>query len=84
MEREITQRQLRNQSGEVMRGLDSGESFVVTRNGVAVGELVPIRTRRFVSRGAVLAALSRAAPIDFERFRADVDRLADQDPVPRG
>ena len=36
MAREITQRELRNDSGEVMRALDRGESFLVTRNGVAV------------------------------------------------
>ncbi len=41
--REITQRQLRNESGEIMRELDRGESFLVTRNGTPVGELVPIR-----------------------------------------
>jgi antitoxin (DNA-binding transcriptional repressor) of toxin-antitoxin stability system len=34
MAREITQRELRNSSGEVMRALDRGEAFVVTRNGV--------------------------------------------------
>nr|WP_291822800.1 hypothetical protein [Candidatus Microthrix sp.] len=33
----ITQRELRNGSGEIMRRLDEGESFVVTRNGVPVG-----------------------------------------------
>src|SRR5215472_1015881 len=37
--REITQRELRNDSGEIMRALDQGESFVVTRNGTPVGEL---------------------------------------------
>jgi antitoxin (DNA-binding transcriptional repressor) of toxin-antitoxin stability system len=84
MAREITQRQLRNQSGEVMRALDAGESFVVTRNGVAVGELTPLRRHRFVSKDAVLAAFDRAARIDAERFRTDVDRLADQDPTLRG
>ncbi len=84
MAREITQRQLRNESGEVMRALDSGESFVVTRNGVAVGELSPVRRRRYVSREVALAAFSHASPIDAARFRADVDRLADQDPAPRG
>jgi antitoxin (DNA-binding transcriptional repressor) of toxin-antitoxin stability system len=47
---EITQRELRNDSGDVMRALDLGESFVVTRNGVAVGELVPVRRRRFVAQ----------------------------------
>lgn len=84
MPRELTQRQLRNESGEVMRGLDAGERFVVTRNGVAIGELIPLRRHRYVGREAVLAAFARAAPIDAERFRADVDRLADQDPDPRG
>jgi antitoxin (DNA-binding transcriptional repressor) of toxin-antitoxin stability system len=82
--REITQRQLRNQSGDVMRALDAGESFLVTRAGVAVGELTPVRRRRFVSRDAARATFSHAAPIDAARLRADLDRLADQDPTPRG
>jgi len=81
--REITQRQLRNGSGEVMRALDSGESFVVTRNGVAVGELTPFRRHRYVSRETALAAFSHAAAIDSARFRADIDRFVDQDPAPR-
>jgi hypothetical protein len=34
---EITQRELRNNCGEIMRQLDDGESFVVTRNGVRLG-----------------------------------------------
>ncbi len=84
MTRQLTQRQLRNESGEVMRALDAGEAFLVTRNGVAVGELIPVRRPRFVSSEAVLAAFSRAAPINGARFRADLDRLADQDPAPRG
>jgi len=84
VDRELTQRQLRNESGEVMRALDAGESFLVTRNGVAVGDLTPVRRPRFVGREVVLAAFSRAAPIDAARFRSDLDRLADQDPAPRG
>jgi antitoxin (DNA-binding transcriptional repressor) of toxin-antitoxin stability system len=84
MTRKITQRQLRNQSGDVMRALDAGESFLVTRNGVAVGELTPVRRQRFVSKDAALVAFAHAAPIDAERFRNDLDRLVDQDPTPRG
>ncbi len=34
---EIGQRELRNTSGKIMRGLDAGESFTVTRNGTPVG-----------------------------------------------
>lgn len=83
MAREITQRQLRNESGQIMRDLDHGESFVVTRNGVPVGELTPVRRRRFVPIAEVKAAFSKLPPIDFKRFREDVDRWIDQDPTPR-
>ncbi len=83
MARKITQRELRNESGEVMRGLDAGESFVVTRNGVPVGELTPVRRRRFVDRASIAAGFRSAPAIDRERFRADVDGLADQDATPR-
>jgi len=33
MTKKLTQRELRNNSGEVMRALDGGEDFIVTRNG---------------------------------------------------
>ncbi|PYQ81141.1 MAG: hypothetical protein DMG01_04830, partial [Acidobacteria bacterium] len=39
----ITQRELRNDSGRIMRALDRGKAFIVTRNGVPVGELIPVR-----------------------------------------
>jgi prevent-host-death family protein len=84
MARQITQRELRNESGEIMRGVDRGESFVVTRNGVAVAELVPLRRRRFVSVDAAIAAFAGAPPLDADRFRSDVDRVVDQSVVPRG
>ncbi|MDP9265316.1 MAG: hypothetical protein M3O91_04240 [Chloroflexota bacterium] len=84
MARRITQRELRNQSGEIMRGLDRGEAFVVTRNGAPVGELVPLRRRQFVALGAAAAAFAGAPAVDLERFRADVDAVVDQDPGPRG
>jgi len=49
MQREITQRELRNESGAIMRALDAGESFIVTRNGVPVAEMTPARRPRFTS-----------------------------------
>lgn len=66
-----------------MRALDRGETFVVTRNGVPVGELRPL-PRRFVSAAAVAAAFACAPPIDRERFRSDLDAFVDQDPSSRG
>ncbi len=83
MAREITQRELRNASGEIMRALDRGESFVVTRNGVAVGELAPLRRRRFVAAETALAAFAGAPNIDGLRFRAEIDAAVNQDPAPR-
>lgn len=83
MRRTITQRELRNESGEVMRALDRGEEFTVTRNGAPVGELVPSLRVSFVDRRAVLAAFADAPPIDAVAFREDVDAFADQDIAPR-
>ncbi|MGE5336041.1 MAG: type II toxin-antitoxin system Phd/YefM family antitoxin [Nitrososphaerota archaeon] len=84
MSRELTQRELRNRSGEIMRALDHGEEFVVTRNGVAVGELRPVRRRRFVRREVLLALLAGGPAVEYERFRSDLDAFVDQDPTPRG
>jgi antitoxin (DNA-binding transcriptional repressor) of toxin-antitoxin stability system len=81
--RDITQRQLRNDSGEIMRGLDRGETFVVTRNGVPVGELTPLRRHRFVRADAAVAMFRGAPPVDLARLRTDLDRVASQDADPR-
>jgi prevent-host-death family protein len=81
--RRITQRELRNESGKIMRALDHGESFVVTRNGTPVGELVPVRRRRFVGADVAAAAFSGAARIEAARFRHDIDAVLDEDPMPR-
>jgi antitoxin (DNA-binding transcriptional repressor) of toxin-antitoxin stability system len=67
-----------------MRALDQGKSFIVTRNGVPVGELVPLRKRVFVSAEAAVAAFAGAPRLAWKRFREDIDRLVDQDPTPRG
>jgi antitoxin (DNA-binding transcriptional repressor) of toxin-antitoxin stability system len=84
MRRTITQRELRNESGRIMRALDSGKSFVITRNGVPVGELVPLRQRMFVAAEAAVAAFAGAPRVDIRRLRKDMDAAIDQDPAPRG
>jgi antitoxin (DNA-binding transcriptional repressor) of toxin-antitoxin stability system len=84
MARPVTQRELRNKSGEIMRGLDRGESFLVTRNGVPVGELSPLRQRAFVPAEAAVSIFGGAPKIDLARFRMDVDTVLDQSADPRG
>jgi antitoxin (DNA-binding transcriptional repressor) of toxin-antitoxin stability system len=81
---QISQRELRNDSGRIMRSLDEGQSFIVTRAGQPVGELRPLRRHRFVDARAVVAAFATAPAIDARQFRADLDAGLDQDPTPRG
>ncbi|WKX73146.1 type II toxin-antitoxin system prevent-host-death family antitoxin [Streptomyces sp. XD-27] len=78
---EITQRDLRTKSKEIMDAVQSGQSFTVTRDGHEIGELVPLRRRRrFVPR-AEFAAMSRTAPdISPAAFRADQDAAVEQEP----
>jgi prevent-host-death family protein len=82
--REITQRELRNRSGEIMRELDAGETFIVTRNGVPVGELTPLRRHRFVAAETAVAMFRTAPRVEYKQFRADLDAGASQDAMPRG
>ncbi|MFD0315612.1 type II toxin-antitoxin system Phd/YefM family antitoxin [Streptomyces flavalbus] len=75
---EITQRDLRSRSREIMDAIQGGQSFTVTRDGQPIGQLVPLRRRRrFVSRRE-FAAMSRTAPdIALDAFRTDQDATAD-------
>lgn len=82
MAREITQRELRNESGKIMRAVDKGESFIVTRNGDPVGELTPLHRKRFVPAEAAIALFRTAPALDYDRFREDLDAIVDQDPMP--
>ena len=66
-----------------MRLLDQGESFTVTRKGVPVGELAPLRRNRFVTADSAIAMFRNAPRIDAARFRADLDPIADQVADPR-
>lgn len=77
MAREISQRELRNESGRIMRELEAGERFVITRNGNPIGELVPLRRPQFISREALLEGMRGAPRIDLAELRRDMDRYVD-------
>lgn len=76
---EITQRDLRNRSKEIMDAVQNGQAFTVTRDGHHIGELIPLRRRRrFVPRGD-FAAMSRTAPdISLDAFRSNQEATAEQ------
>lgn len=79
MERSVNQRELRNDSGEIMRAVEAGETFVVTRNGIPMAELRPLRRRTAVPTVAALAEVQRLPAVDAARLRADVDLVLDQE-----
>jgi antitoxin (DNA-binding transcriptional repressor) of toxin-antitoxin stability system len=77
---EITQRDLRTRSREIMDAIEHGASFTVTRDGHQIGELIPLRRkRRFISRQEFAAMSRNAEAIDLEAFRADQDAAMDQE-----
>jgi prevent-host-death family protein len=77
---EITQRDLRTKSREIMDAVEHGQSFTVTRDGHRIGELIPLRQRRRLVPRQEFAAMSRNAPgIDLEAFRGDQDAALDHE-----
>jgi prevent-host-death family protein len=79
----INQRELRNDNAAIMRAVENGESFIVTRNGTPIADLVPRQTakRQAVPVGELLSALARGPRINAEEFYADLDRYVDSDPA---
>jgi prevent-host-death family protein len=78
MPRSITQRELRNDSGAVLREVQAGQTIIVTRNGVPVAELRPVPPRRFVPRAVIAEGAHRAPHVDARRLREDLDAVVDQ------
>lgn len=75
MSETIGQRQLRNDNAEIMRRVEAGESFVITRNGRPVADLVPhgeqgAGRRRFTFREQQ-EYFRTLPPIDVEQWYAD-------------
>jgi len=74
----IPQRQLRNDNAEIMRRVEAGESFVVTRNGRPIANIVPHAAtgRRRLTGGELQELRRREGPhLDVEQWYAD--RAAD-------
>lgn len=82
MSRTISQAELRNGSAAVMDALEAGEEFIVTRNGVPVGELRPLRLHRELS-SKELVELFASLPTGStaEEIRAEADAVFGEDRV---
>ena len=77
----LSQRQLRNDSGAIMRRVQQGERFTVTRNGVPVADLIPHseveagRPPRFVPVAEIASGTSELPSGDSARFARELDEL---------
>ena len=70
----IGQRQLRNDNAELMRRVEAGESFVVTRNGHPIADLVPhgaAPVRRRLTVAEAQQRMSALPPIDVGHWYRD-------------
>jgi prevent-host-death family protein len=75
----IPQRQLRNDNAEIMRRVDAGESFVITRNGRPIADLVPHGEppKKRKTLRDMQEEFRQLRPIDVERWYRD--RAADDE-----
>jgi prevent-host-death family protein len=63
----IAHRELRNNSAEILRGVQAGETYEVTNNGHVVARVTPVNL-------APLEGIRHREPTDFESF-GDVARV---------
>ena len=80
MSKEISQRELRNDSGAILRAVQAGETYVITSNGTPVAQISPLRRRTFVDAQAVVEGFADLAPVDYQTLRGDLDAAADPSP----
>ncbi|WP_410576172.1 type II toxin-antitoxin system Phd/YefM family antitoxin [Amycolatopsis sp. lyj-108] len=67
MVRQITQRELRDDTPNIMRAVEEGESFVLTRDGSPVADIVPHSWKpTFVPLGELIELLGDLPPEDPE------------------
>ncbi len=78
MAQTITQRELRNDSGKILRAVIAGETYIIASGKAPVAELRPLEpTKKRVTREDFAAYAATAPRIDAVRFRADVDEYLD-------
>lgn len=76
--RTIPERELRNQSGEILRETEKGESFLITREGRPIAVLTPYPKRRWVPGAEVMKLLADGKPDPgFFRDLAEIGTLDD-------
>jgi prevent-host-death family protein len=78
MSKTVNQRELRNQSGKVLREVAGGARVTITSRGTPVAELRPAARTKSISRQEIARHLKSAPKIDAKRFRKDVNSVIEQ------
>jgi len=86
MPESIPQRVLRNDNAEIMRRVEAGESFVITRNGTPVADLVPhgVTPKKRKTGRDMQEEFRQLPPIDVEQWyrdREEADRIFGDDRI---
>ncbi|MER5648996.1 hypothetical protein [Streptosporangium sp. NPDC002524] len=76
---EVSVRQFVNDSGSITRGLREGRRYILTINGEPLAEVKPIKRRRFVPTTEAQAVFATAPAVDWDRVRADLDTVIDDE-----
>lgn len=73
MPENIPQRQLRNDNAEIMRRVEAGESFVITRNGRPIADLVPhsVSPKKRRTGREMQEEFRQLPPIDVDQWYRD-------------
>ena len=71
----ISQRELRNDNAEIMRRVEAGETFVITRNGRPIADLVPhgAAAKKRKTGREMQEEFRELPPIDVEQWYRDRD-----------
>ena len=69
----ISQRELRNDNAEIMRRVEAGETFVITRNGRPIADLVPhgAAAKKRKTGREMQEEFRELPPIDVEQWYRD-------------
>src|SRR6266581_5995567 len=76
---DVSVRQFVTDSGAVTRGLRQGRAYTLTLNGEPLARMIPIRRRRAIPKGEVLAIFATAPVVDADELRGDLDEDVSQD-----
>ncbi|WP_433401828.1 type II toxin-antitoxin system Phd/YefM family antitoxin [Streptomyces sp. CA-146814] len=71
----ITEHAFRNRSAEVMDAVTGGESFRISRKGIEVAELRPLRHRRQLSAEELVTRHGRLPRVDGALLRHEADEF---------